>query len=235
MKLLRNIALGALFGSFVIGGGYAVMTRGTSDPLPEVSTTVSDSGVQLLFAQPFRLDEGYTHWFRADRPTVSSGYLIAVACDSDLVYPRQGYQAVLYAGEQTVDRLNVGFVPGEIGDGQPAYVVGLVPAPVDASGEVALDWATTPIWFGTPELPERVDAATIAQEVALAKRDGIGPRPHREVKAALRNGGGTLYAADHLELLRHAADVIERYSPLEVDVVEGYRLPPPEHAIVRHH
>jgi len=224
-----------LIGAVAIGAGTVLATALAGrhdDAPPPLPPPPVGHGIELEHAQPYVLDEPYPHWWRAERPAVSAGYLVVVAVDADLVFPRQGLQPVLYVGAQTAERINVGFVPGELAPGAKAHVVALIPAERDGRGGVALDLATTPIWFGTPELPERVDEERILRERVLARERGIEPPPAAVVDTALTRGSGPLHARDHAELQRHAAELIRRYSPGETDLIEGLLAPPPERARV---
>ena len=235
MSKTRMIGIVGLIGVVAVGAGTVLATGSTgrqADSPPPLPPPPVGHGIELVYAQPYLLDEGYTHWWRAEQPTVSAGYLLVLAVDSDLVFPRQGYQPVLYVGGQTAERINVGFVPDELAPGSKANVIALVPAEHDRRGEVTLDLATTPIWFGTPELPERVDEERLLQEYVLARERGIVPPPSAVVEAARRRGGGPLYARDYVELQHHAAELIRRYSPGEADLIEGLLAPPPERARV---
>ena len=50
---------------------------------------------------------------------------------------------------------------------ESGYVIAVVPGEVDLTKD--------PIWFGTPDLPERVNAATIKAEREQADKAGIKP------------------------------------------------------------
>ena len=156
----------------------------------------------LVHARPFVLDQGYVHDWRGERPDVDAGHLLVLRVDPALVYPRQSREPVLYVGDQTAERVNVGYPSG--------YVVAIVPGPVDLE--------TARVWFGAPALPERVGAARIAEEHARAAAAGIAP-------LVRRGDGPTLRLATKRELLRHAAGLIERYSPQERDLVNVLRMP----------
>ncbi|MEW6071409.1 MAG: hypothetical protein AB1726_02285 [Planctomycetota bacterium] len=226
----------ALAAGAVLLGLWATVASSRSardpDPPPPVPALSVASEVDLLFAQPYLLDEGYTHWWRAEQPFVTAGWLLVLAVDSDLVHPRQGYEPVLYVGDQTAERVNVGFVPGEIPPGARAHVVALVPAGPGPDDLPRLDLARAPIWFGTPALPEQVDEARIAGELALALARGARPLPGPRVIAARRAGGGTLYLPDYPALQRCAAELVRRWSPGEEDLVQSLLAPPPEQARV---
>jgi hypothetical protein len=88
---------------------------------------------------------------------------------------------------------------------------------------VQLDLARVPIWFGSLELPEQVDAARIATERATALARGLGPA-RRNAGAELRSSAAdTVHVRRRVELAPYLADWIERYSPTEVDLVAQLR------------
>lgn len=131
---------------------------------------VNSAAVELLEAYPFVLDEPYVHEWRAEKPLVSSGYLLVLRVDAEVARPRDTYEPVLYVGAETAERCAGNDAPQE---GERLVV--LVPAPLDADGRVQLDLERVPIWFGGHELPERVDAARIQRELAAARAAGVGP------------------------------------------------------------
>lgn len=112
--------------------------------------------------------------------------MIAIRVDPALIRPRQTAEPVLYVGDHTAWRISPYNDPG--------IVVAFVPARVDLS--------RMPVWFGSPELPERVDAATIARERDLARQAGVEPFRDREVEAAEARGGGKTALASRAELLQ---------------------------------
>ena len=170
-------------------------------PLPP-----TPAGVTLLFARPFRLEKGFEHTWRKEHPTATQGLLLVLQVDPALVYPRQTAEPVLYVGDQTARRLNVGYPSGR--------VVALVP------GATALT-PGTPIWFGTPRLPETVTADVIAAERSLAVARGIGGVSAETIRAAEQRGGRAV-AAPHLNaLLNTAAPVVREYAPDEGDVADA--------------
>jgi hypothetical protein len=140
---------------------------------------VTTADIELLAAVPFALDEPFVHEWRAEKPLVASGYLLQLRVDPELSRPRQTYEPVLYVGAQTAER--------RLGQADQGILVVLVPAPLDGEGRVALDLDTAPVWFGSLELPERVDAARITAELAAARARGVGPaqrHPRAEVRTA---------------------------------------------------
>lgn len=165
---------------------------------PDVPST--PAGVEgLVFARRFTLQQGAEHLWRKEKPVISSAYLLVLKVNPDLVFPRQTAEPVLYVGRQTAERLNIGYESG--------HVVAIVPADVDL--------AQSPIWFGTPELPEQVDAETIDAELAAAIAAGITPFTQAEIDAAFARGGAESQVADKTTLLANAGRQIEQYAPSE--------------------
>jgi hypothetical protein len=174
-------------------------------PIPATPAGVFD----LVYARKFTLQEGYQHLWSKDKPTVTTGYLLVLKVDPNLVYARQVAEPVLYVGNQTAERLNIGYESG--------YVVAIVP------GDVDLKKAT--LWFGTPELPERVDANMVKAEAAKAKAANLGPFTEKVVQDAQAKGNTELKVSSKDELLRTAAELVLQYAPQEKQLAEG--LAPP--------
>ena len=162
----------------------------------------------VLYARAFTLERPYRFRWRREAPQIRTGYLLVLAVDPRLVRPRQSAQPVLYAGDQTAERVNRGQASGR--------VVVIVPG--------ATDLSEIPIWFGGAELPERVEAETIEHQRRLAEQAGIGPRPRDEIAAALARGGKPLRVRDIQSLLEdHVAPLILEYSPDEEPLALGLR------------
>lgn len=181
-------------------------------PVPKTPSAVID----LVFARPFTLTKGYKYNWSKDRPIVRSCTLVVLEVDPNLVVPRNSLEPVLYAGNQTVQRLNYGHKSG--------HVIALIP------GEIDLTQA--PIWFGSPELPERVTAKMIKSERALADAAKIRPFEAEKVKAVTKEN---LQVSGLFQLLRdYAAELVLEYSPQEKKLAEKWRLPvarvPPKHS-----
>jgi hypothetical protein len=153
---------------------------------------------------------GYKHDWRKERPMVTAGTLVVLKINPDLVVPRQTAEPVLYAGNQTVQRLNSGHESG--------HLIVIIPGKVDLT--------QIPIWFGRPELPERVDANMIKSERALAEAANIQPFAVQKVQEAGIKGGEHLEVFDLHTLLRdHVAELVLQYSPHEKHLAETWRLP----------
>jgi hypothetical protein len=167
---------------------------------------------EVIYARPFTLEEGYKFEWRKEQPLVKEGYILVLSVDPDLVYPRQTAAPVLYVGDQTAERVNLGYKSG--------HVVAIVPG--------KLDLKKTLIWFGTPELPERCTAKTIQEERRLAEQAGIKPPAEKEMASARTRGGELLNATDRYELRHQLADLIKLYAPDETSLIEHLLMPPEE-------
>lgn len=177
-----------------------------SAPISASPAAVND----LVYARSFTLVNGYKYDWRKECPMVTAGTLVVLKVNPDLVAPRQSAEPVLYAGNQTAQRLNNGHESG--------YLIAIIP------GEIDLTQA--PIWFGRPELPERVDASMINSERALAEAANIQPFAAQKIQEATSKGGGRLEVFDLHSLLRdHVAELVLQYSPQEKHLAETWRLP----------
>jgi hypothetical protein len=184
----------------------SVATVAAPPPVPATPAPVKN----LLVIRPFSLAEPYEHLWRLERPIVSSGYVIVVEVDPLLVIPRQAAEPVLYVGDQTAQRIN----PGD----RSGRVVAIVPGKIDFS--------SAPIWFGTPELPEQVDARTIREERRLADRAGIRPFPAETIAAARAAGGDAVRLPDMKALLRSVvAPLIMEHAPQDKRIAEAFLVP----------
>lgn len=185
----------------------AAVVIAAAPQIPATPSAVQD----IVFAQPFVLEQGEATTWRAEKPVVSSGYILVLKVNPDLVYPRQTAEPVLYVGDTTAERMNVGYRSG--------YVIAVVGAEI--TGEQAMDLSKVKIWFGTPELPERVDANRVAQESALADAAGIKPFSADKIQALLAQNE-TLREANKAGILDDVAALIRRFSPQEEDLAVSY-------------
>jgi hypothetical protein len=182
----------------------------------ESRVPATPSGViDIVEIQPFRLKAGYRNDWLQNRPIVNGGLLVVLRVDPKYVLPRDTAEPVLYAGDRTVQRLNQGYRSG--------HVIGII------QGEVNL--ASAPIWFGRPQLPERVTPEIIKAERTLADRAGIRAFGPDKIKGARRDA---IQADDFAALLRErVADLVLKYSPDEKDLAETWRLPSTGSAVSR--
>ncbi len=166
------------------------------------------AAAKILYARQFTLQEGFTYDWRQEKPTVSSGTILVLEVNPDLVYPRQTAEPVLYVGNQTAERLNIGYQSGR--------VVAIVPGDVDLSSAL--------VFFGSPDLPERVTANTVSQQSQAASNAGIRPFAKDDVAKAVKAGGERLTLKDRAGLLPIAAELIEKYAPQEKYIADNMRV-----------
>jgi len=181
----------------------------TAEPPPVPATPASAPGI--VYARPFELEKGYPFAYRKERPTVKRGWILVLEVTPELVYPRQACEPVLYVGDTTAERINLGHDSGKL----------IVVVPGD------LDLKRAPVWFGTPGLPEQVDAKAVARERALADKAGVQPFGDAAIKSARKAGGDVLKARDIGSLRRAIAPLVEQFAADEHDLLESLFLPPP--------
>jgi hypothetical protein len=200
MKLLAaTLIVWVLVMSAVVAGQNVSPRRQTpATPAPVRS---------ILHAQRFTLETPFQSTWSKDRPMVSSGVLLVLDVDPAYVVPRNAMQPVLYAGDFTVERLNTGYPSGK--------VIGIVPG--------NLDLTTAPVWFGPPQLPERVTASMVQEERARAERAGVRALPQATVSTAERS---PVAAKDLATLLRNVvSQLVYQYSPKEKQLADSWRRP----------
>ena len=200
---MRFLAIAFALGLFLTASRAVTQNGERSRQLPATPTPVRN----LLVAQPFTLETPFTNTFSKEREKISNGVLIVVEVDRAFVVPRNSLEPVLYAGDAAVQRLNHGELSGRI--------IGIVPG--------TLNLATAPIWFGTPELPERVTRNTIQYERGLADKAGVRAFPSARLDSIKRP---VIAAKDLATLLSTvAAELIYEYSPQEKHLADSWRLP----------
>lgn len=179
-----------------------------ADSPPDIKKLVTPAAVaDVVYISPFDLEQGYHHDWRQERPFIKSGTLVVFKVNPDYVYPRNAAEPVLYAGSQTAQRLNQGNESG--------FVIAIIPGEIDLARE--------PVWFGSPELPERVNAETIESERANAEKAGIRPFDAEQIQKVTQERIG---ASDLAALLREAvAKLLLEYSPQEKALAETWQLP----------
>jgi hypothetical protein len=194
-KVLRRSVL--LTAALVVVSAGALAALAAPPPLPETPAPAYD----LVYARQFQLDSGFTFRWSAERPVVMEGWILVIEVDPSLVYPRQTAEPVLYVGDYTAQRINHGYPEGR--------VVAVVPGDVDL--------ASAPIWFGSPELPERVSRATATAERASADAAGIRPLPAGVIEAAKNRGGLRLRGADVRDLDAALGSLLRRLASSNPD------------------
>ncbi len=218
MRALQRFGAGILTACIALATGVV-----GADDLPPVPPTPAPI-LEVVSLRPFTLDRAATHGWRAERPSYTSGYLLVLRVDPSYVVPRQVAEPVLYVGRQTAERVNRGDESGHVVAIVPAVPDRDHPDPDHVDHVDHVDFAKAAIWFGTPELPERVDARTIGRERRAAEAAGIRATAPAQIADARARGGALLAATDKLALLREAAALILEHSPQERALVERLTL-----------
>ncbi len=203
MSVPRTLLLALLFAAPVAWAQRAPpVVEQASLPLP-----VDD----LVAARTFVLEEPRPYdWMKGHEP-IRSGVLLAVDAEPALCLPRQVAEPVIYVGAVPAERLAADWGSGRL--------LLLVP------GEV--DLAALPVYFGTPALPERIDAIHGQAALAEAWNAGVQPFSQDRVDAALKAGGEPSELTDSRSLDHAIASFIDAWAPEEHQRAEGLRAPAP--------
>ena len=202
----------ALFASLTLAMPAGMTAAAQQVAMPVISvmpalpvTPSTAAGVKVISMQGVVLAESYATDFRSEHPQVSGGWIIVIEADKAVLAPRAlAEPLVLASGAKWIDSVewfNHGFASG--------HRVCFVPSPVGEKGALARDTEGMRIWFGTPRLPESVDAAVLEQERALADAAKIQPTPPVTTAA-------TVQLANRDALIASARELIAQYAPDEV-------------------
>lgn len=182
-----------------------------SEPIKKDEVVTPSAIIDVVYLRPFTLNEGFLYYWRQEQPFIRSGTLAVFKVNPHLVRPRNTAEPVLYAGNQTVQRLNQGHESG--------FVISIIPGSINLSRE--------PVWFGSPELPERVNAQIIDAEREKAENAEIRPFDAEKIMGVTQEH---LEAANLATLLRdHISELVVKYSPQEKALAEAWRLPVAHH------
>lgn len=194
--------------SLVLGLGLALTVRAnfTTSPAPSAPLDPAPAAPQaleisVLEAHPFVLGEAEPDWMRPGAPSYVNGTLLVLEGPAELFVPRQALENVLYVGTQIPEPINTGAFSGRR--------IVILPGEFEP--------ATMPVYFGEPALPGQVTLAEAGRQLDLAFDAGaraIGPMALPAPKSF----------ASAYEMRRFAADLIEQFSPDEVDVISGLRV-----------
>lgn len=210
MKLIHKLpVLGASLAALGVAA-FATFQQAQGGSQAAGVTPVMQTPVRLLFAQPFHLDQAYQYAWLKDGPMVSEGWLVAVSTDAEIAAVRDTHDELLFAGATPIERLNEASESG--------VVIGIIPSPVDL--------ATTPIYWAKPEiLPEAMTSQDAQATLAAATSAGVAAQGAAVAQRAQKDNGGPVFEKTQGTLYRYAADVIERFSPQEADLISGLRAP----------
>lgn len=171
-----------------------------SDLVPVPTTPASP--IAIVAVQPFTIAQPYRHRFRKDGADFTGGHLLVIRAEAGFVQPRQVAEPVLCVGSQTAERL--------WSDPAKGLIVAIVPSWIeraDDGSERPGDPAVDLVWFASPELPERVDAAWIAAERTRAEAArSEGHLRKATTRQTIRHAG--LAAASQDALIARAAELL---------------------------
>lgn len=170
---------------------------------------------ELVAARPYSLQESYVSYDRKEQPVVNSGWALVLRVPGELALFRNSLMPVLCVGANTAERWNSGEGSG--------HIIVTVPSPLNTDGQPQLDLHNSPIWFGQPELPERVDAAWIAQARSAAEQSSVAPFSSEQIEQAVSLGGSTIHVKDHSQLGAALSDWVEHYAPDEAEYAGDLR------------
>jgi len=201
-KIVLSLAL-----VVILGGAVTAYVKAVQSHEPAAVPAVPQSlPIELVSAQRFTLETPYTHWWRVEQPKFNDGWLLVLRADVELLRPRQAREPVLVVGDETAERVNIGHASG--------HLIAFVPGDVELTG--------ARIFFAPPDLPEELSKSDVAGLAAEAVTLDVPAVDEGRVAAAL--GTPLAFRSDH-ELRVHAADLIEKFAPDEVDLVRGLRVP----------
>ena len=73
----------------LLAAGVAALVSKLPDEPPPLPAATPVGGIDLLYARPFTVDVPFTHMWRAERPQVQAGWVLVLAVNPDLVFPRE--------------------------------------------------------------------------------------------------------------------------------------------------
>lgn len=162
--------------------------------------------IKLLYAQPFTVEQPFSHDWHSKPQSFNQGTLIVLEVNEKFARSRDSLEPVLYAGRQTVNRLNRGL---------SGRVIGIIPG--------AENLEDMPIWYGAPDLPERLTDDAIEKEYLRASDAGL----RKMSQDRIANVMAKPVKAENLTLYlrEYAAEVVLEYSPQEGSLAKAWRLP----------
>ena len=181
--------------------------------VPEVVAGSSENVHSILAALPIDITTSFAHDWSAERTQVSSGWLLTLEVNPELLVLHQSADPVLYVGDLAVERINHGNVSGR--------VIVLVPERIDLT--------TAPIYFGAAALPESVDASTRKLELTRATNAGAKPFAASALESAFERGLSgsdteTVEFQDRRAVLEFAAQWIFEFAPEESELAKDLLL-----------
>ena len=221
--LTANVIACCIAGTSAIALGQAVNPAqnpaqnnpGQNNPgpaLPALPATPSIDTVPMIVSlQPVTIKESYATDFRSEHQQVSSGWLMVIRGDSRILAPRALAEPLLLASGtgadgsvwiESVEWFNHGFISG--------YRVCFIPSTAQEKSGADRTTQGLRVWFGSPKLPESVDAKALQSELKEADRAGIVAGIAVKVE-----GSAPKVLANRDELITTANALIARWAPDE--------------------
>ena len=164
------------------------------------ATTTVES-ITLRYAQTVEIEKSFTYDWNADRQQVSNVTILVVEVRPEKTGLPQVGMPVLYVGSTPAARIH----PGGHDNHLVVYVAGKP------------DLATTPIFWGPDELPERVTP----QKGQQYQAEMAGSAVKKTVLSAVQRPH--MSVSDQTSLLRYMATLIDKYAPADRAFSEGIR------------
>jgi len=191
-------------------GGAAAQVNAPARDVEVLEQPVAVTAVRsLLYARAFTLRQPYVYPYLREAPAISRGTLLVLEVDPEVARPRDVDVPVLFAGDTPVHLTNSGYPSGRM--------IVFIPD--------GIDLAHVPVFFGSTELPERMDRARGALEANTAMARAARPFAPDVRAMSFVAGGATLELAGSVALFRAVADLIDLYAPEEHELAEIYRTP----------
>lgn len=186
----------AFAGDLDDGAGTPMPAHSTFAPIPMGPQGVHD----VVWARAFTLAQPIPYASQRGAPAMDRGVILELRVDPAMVVPRQ-----------VAPNLYVGDVPATLMNWDPIGGCAVVYVP----GAPAL--ATAPIYFGSAEPAERIDAAAGALERQAAVAGGATPLPQDRLDAAFAAGGAPFAARDFYDVAAAMGARIAACSPAEAE------------------
>lgn len=202
---------GAALAGLAVWGVAAGPWSTKAAPAEPTAPVAQDGSIGVLHVQPFRLTEAYKHFWRAEAPLITAGYLVVLDVASEDFTPRQSAEPVLQFGAETVERINRGDLDGRL--------IGIVPMAAGEDGWPVASLEGSAPFRTAPRLPEEVTAAEAAAAWNGVVATGFAPNVPLPAPAAALDLG----SKD--DLMRAAAALIEQHAPSERQLAESLAMP----------
>jgi hypothetical protein len=209
-KTLLTLVLLSAFGA-----GGLLLATGQRQPVRVAGsaprTRAPDAPVRgIVYAQPFRLEQPTTHWWRQERPSYSAGWLLVLDVDPQLVRAMARPEPMLYVGHEVAERVN---------HPSGGRLVVIVPSPAGDDGFPTRDLAAQKVWFGAPALPEQTDVSAVEQAYAAAT-DAL-PFSAAEIAFARARAGAPIVFDTRAALDRQTGNLLLEHAPEEPDLAQA--------------